>query len=124
MSQWPDSRITELFAIELPLLQAPMAGASGSQMAIAVAQAGGLGALPCAMLTPEKIEQEVATFRQQTGNAPLNLNFSAINLLPTMPSAPNAGSSRSSPITRNWVPISMRRHRSLTARPSTATAAH
>ncbi|WP_046269628.1 NAD(P)H-dependent flavin oxidoreductase [Pseudomonas syringae] len=75
MSQWPDSRITELFAIELPLLQAPMAGASGSQMAIAVAQAGGLGALPCAMLTPEKIDQEVATFRQQTGNAALNLNF-------------------------------------------------
>ncbi|RMU65562.1 2-nitropropane dioxygenase, NPD [Pseudomonas syringae pv. syringae] len=54
MSQWPDSRIIELFAIELPLLQAPMAGASGSQMAIAVAQAGGLGALPCAMLPLRK----------------------------------------------------------------------
>lgn len=57
MSQWPDSRITELFAVELPLLQAPMAGASGSHMAIAVAGLAA-GALPCAMLSPEKIDQK------------------------------------------------------------------
>ncbi|KPX88563.1 2-nitropropane dioxygenase family oxidoreductase [Pseudomonas meliae] len=75
MSQWPDTRIIDLLTIELPVLQAPMAGATGSQMAIAVAKAGGLASLPCAMLTPEQIEQEVTTFRQHTGNLPLNLNF-------------------------------------------------
>lgn len=42
MSQWPDTRIIDLLTTELPVLQAPMAGATGSQMAIAVAKAGGL----------------------------------------------------------------------------------
>ncbi|MEQ9245960.1 MAG: nitronate monooxygenase, partial [Nitratireductor sp.] len=50
-----DTRITELFGIELPILLAPMAGSAGSELAIAVCEAGGLGALPCALLTPEKI---------------------------------------------------------------------
>ncbi|HMT16309.1 MAG TPA: 2-nitropropane dioxygenase, partial [Ottowia sp.] len=36
-----------------PLLQAPMAGAQDSAMALAVSGAGGLGALPCAMLAPD-----------------------------------------------------------------------
>ncbi|MCF5825018.1 NAD(P)H-dependent flavin oxidoreductase, partial [Pseudomonas syringae] len=75
MSRWPDTRILELFNIELPILQAPMAGTTGSAMAIAVARAGGLAALPCAMLTPDQIHEEVATFRQHSHNAPLNLNF-------------------------------------------------
>ncbi|MGN2430302.1 NAD(P)H-dependent flavin oxidoreductase [Pseudomonas syringae] len=75
MSRWPDTRILELFNIELPILQAPMAGATGSAMAIAVARAGGLAALPCAMLTPDQIHEEVVTFRQHIHNAPLNLNF-------------------------------------------------
>ncbi|KPC23673.1 2-nitropropane dioxygenase [Pseudomonas syringae pv. cilantro] len=75
MNRWPDTRILELFNIALPILQAPMAGASGSAMAIAVANAGGLGSLPCAMLTPEQILEEVAIFRQHSSNAPLNLNF-------------------------------------------------
>ncbi|EGH63805.1 2-nitropropane dioxygenase family oxidoreductase, partial [Pseudomonas syringae pv. actinidiae str. M302091] len=75
MSQWPDTRILELFHIEVPVLQAPMAGASGSPMAIAVAKAGGLASLPCAMLTLDQITEEVAVFRQHAGSAPLNLNF-------------------------------------------------
>ncbi|SDW63097.1 nitronate monooxygenase [Pseudomonas syringae] len=75
MNRWPDTRILELFNIALPILQAPMAGATGSSMAIAVAKAGGLGSLPCAMLTPEQILEEVAIFRQHSSDAPLNLNF-------------------------------------------------
>ncbi len=47
MNTWPDSRLLDLFGIALPLLQAPMAGPGLHAMAIAVAQAGGLGALPC-----------------------------------------------------------------------------
>lgn len=74
MSQWPDPRILDLLGIELPIIQAPMAGATGSAMAIAVSNAGGLGSLPCAMLTPEQISQEIATF-SQASRGPLNLNF-------------------------------------------------
>ncbi|WP_397448082.1 NAD(P)H-dependent flavin oxidoreductase [Pseudomonas sp. NA-150] len=74
MSTWPDRRILDLFNIALPILQSPMAGASGSAMAIAVAKAGGLASLPCAMLSLEQIRAEVALIRQQS-KAPLNLNF-------------------------------------------------
>ena len=52
--------LQQLLGIDLPLLQAPMAGVQGSALAIAVCEAGGLGALPCAMLTPDTIRAEVA----------------------------------------------------------------
>lgn len=74
MSTWPDRRILDLLGIEVPILQAPMAGASGSAMAIAVGNAGGLGALPCAMLTTEQVRGEIETFRAAC-QGPLNLNF-------------------------------------------------
>ena len=46
MSVWPDRRILDLFRIDLPIIQAPMAGASKPEMAIAVSEAGGLGSPP------------------------------------------------------------------------------
>lgn len=75
MSHWPDRRILDLLGIELPILQAPMAGATGSGMAIAVGLAGGLGALPCAMLTGDQVRAEIAAFRAGCPGRPLNLNF-------------------------------------------------
>ncbi len=69
-----DRRILDLFGIEHPIIQAPMAGAQGSAMAIAVSNAGGLGALPCALLSHEQIRREVQTIREQTDKA-FNLNF-------------------------------------------------
>ena len=66
--------LATLLGTELPLLQAPMAGVQGSRLAIAVNQAGGLGALPCAMLSAEAIRAEVAAIRAQ-GAHPFNLNF-------------------------------------------------
>ncbi len=74
MSNWPDRRILDLLGIELPILQAPMAGASGSAMAIAVASAGGLGALPCAMLSGEQLRGEIEAFRAACPGLPRNLN--------------------------------------------------
>ncbi len=53
-----------------------MAGVQGSALAIAVCQGGGLGALPCAMLSGEEIREEVARIRAQT-DRPFNLNFFA-----------------------------------------------
>ncbi|HCV37642.1 MAG TPA: 2-nitropropane dioxygenase [Pseudomonas sp.] len=75
MSNWPDRRILDLLGIGLPILQAPMAGATSSAMAIAVARAGGLGALPCAMLTGEQVRSEIEAFRTACPGQPLNLNF-------------------------------------------------
>ena len=61
---------------ELPIVQAPLAGAQDAELAIAVAQAGGLGSLPCAMLSVEQIRAQVAVFRAAL-TAPINLNFFA-----------------------------------------------
>jgi nitronate monooxygenase len=71
---WPDRRLIDLFHIELPIILAPMANFAGLEMAIAVAEAGGLGSLPCAALDPGLIGAEVAVFRSRT-RKPLNLNF-------------------------------------------------
>jgi nitronate monooxygenase len=68
------TRLTELLGIELPIVQAPMAGASGSELAIAVARGGGLGSLPCATLDGDQIRSEVGRIRS-AGPAPFNLNF-------------------------------------------------
>ena len=66
--------LTQLLGISVPILQAPMAGVQGSALAIAVSNAGGLGALPCAMLGPDALRKELATIRAQT-DRPFNVNF-------------------------------------------------
>src|SRR6516164_8638159 len=50
---WPDRRLLELFNIELPIVQAPVAGAMDWELAVAAAEAGALASLPCAMLNPD-----------------------------------------------------------------------
>jgi nitronate monooxygenase len=71
---WPNRRLIELFKIEHPILLAPMAGAMDFELAAAVAEGGGLGALPCAMLTPDGLRDAVGKFRART-RKPVNLNF-------------------------------------------------
>lgn len=66
--------VQELLGIELSLIQAPMAGVQGSAMAIAVSSAGGLGSLPCAMLTPDILRAELAAIRAAS-TKPFNVNF-------------------------------------------------
>lgn len=63
-----------LFDLPLPLLQAPMAGVQGSALAVAVCNAGGLGALPAATLGAQALADEIAAIRAQT-DAPFNINF-------------------------------------------------
>lgn len=60
--------------LNLPILQAPMAGSQGSELAIAVSDAGGLGALPCAMLSVEQVVDELSLIREKNGRA-VNVNF-------------------------------------------------
>src|SRR5262245_56471155 len=73
-TMWPDRRAMDLFRIEHPIVLAPMAGAMDVELAVAVAQGGGLGSLPCAMLTPERLREQVAQFRART-REPVNVNF-------------------------------------------------
>ena len=71
---WPDRRALDLFKIDLPIIQAPMAGSSDADLAIAVAEAGGLGSLPCAMLSVDQTRAAYQIIRQRTARA-VNLNF-------------------------------------------------
>lgn len=71
---WPERRILDLFHIDLPILQAPMAGPCFADMAIAVAEAGGLGSLPTATFTADQVRAELQKIRQGT-KRPINLNF-------------------------------------------------
>ena len=72
---WPDRRLIDLFGIEHPIVLAPMAGAMDVELAIAVAQAGGFGSLPSALLDAEKLRAQVAQFQAAAPGKPLNLNF-------------------------------------------------
>ena len=65
--------LCELLGITLPLIQAPMAGAQGSALTLAVSSVGALGSLPCAMLTPAQIVAELQ--RLQEAKRPDNLTF-------------------------------------------------
>jgi nitronate monooxygenase len=64
----------ELLGIELPIIQAPMAGAQGSALAAAVSEAGGLGSLPAALLDADGMRRELAAVRARTAK-PCNVNF-------------------------------------------------
>lgn len=69
-----DRRIQSLFGIDVPIIQAPMAGAQGSAMAVAVCEAGGLGSLPAALLSVDMLRTELGVIRQRTSK-PVNVNF-------------------------------------------------
>lgn len=71
---WPDRRLIDLFKTAHPIVQAPMAGVMDAELVIAAGEGGALGSLPCAMLSPEKIREQVAIIRQRV-SLPLNLNF-------------------------------------------------
>src|SRR5215471_2421481 len=71
---WSDRRLLDLFRIELPIVQAPVAGAMDWELAAAAAEAGALGSLPCAMLNAEQVREQMGRIRNRT-KKPINLNF-------------------------------------------------
>ncbi|NPU13726.1 nitronate monooxygenase [Bradyrhizobium sp. 83002] len=71
---WPDRRFLDLVKTEHPIVLAPMAGVMDADLVIAVAQGGGLGSLPCAMLSADKAREQVNIIRQRV-SAPINVNF-------------------------------------------------
>lgn len=74
MKSWPDRRILDLFGIEVPIIQAPMAGPGTPELAMAVSDAGGLGSLPCAQLSVEQLRASLGLIGPRRAR-PLNLNF-------------------------------------------------
>ncbi len=66
--------LQQLLGVELRIVQAPMAGVQGSALAVAVSNAGGLGSLPCAMLSLDSMHAELAAMKAQT-DKPFNVNF-------------------------------------------------
>ncbi|WP_404334620.1 NAD(P)H-dependent flavin oxidoreductase [Sphingomonas sp. MMS12-HWE2-04] len=60
--------------MRLPIVQAPMAGAGGVALAAGAMRGGALGSLPCAMLTADRIIEQVAGLRRAAAG-PVNLNF-------------------------------------------------
>lgn len=73
VTMW-STEITRTFGLELPIFQAPMAGVTNAELAAAVSEAGGLGALGCALMSPEQVRGEVAKVRLRTPK-PLHVNF-------------------------------------------------
>ena len=64
---WPQTRLTELLGIRYPIVQAPMAGGPNTvELAAAVSEAGGLGSLAGAMLSPDELREEIRATRQRT----------------------------------------------------------
>jgi nitronate monooxygenase len=66
--------LLRILGTELPVIQAPMAGVQLGALAVAVSNSGGLGSLPCAMLTVEAMRKELTAIRAGT-NKPYNVNF-------------------------------------------------
>lgn len=71
---WPDRRLLDLFKIDVPIVQAPMAGVQDADVMIGAAEGGALASLPCAMLTVEKAREQINIVRQRV-SAPVNMNF-------------------------------------------------
>ena len=67
-------QLQDLLGIELPLIQAPMAGVQLHGLAAAVSNAGALGSLPCAMLDAAGLRKELQALSEKT-HKPYNLNF-------------------------------------------------
>lgn len=78
---WPDRRFLNLSGAQVPIVQAPMAGAGGVDLAVGAVQGGAVGSLPCALLTPEQVVAQAAEVRARA-DGPLNLNFFCHELAP------------------------------------------
>ena len=77
------NRITELLGARYPIIQAPMAGFTTPKLVAAVSEAGGLGSLGAAMLSPDQIRETVAEIRALT-DEPFGINLFAPQPAPVL----------------------------------------
>ena len=93
--------LQQLFGIEMPIIQAPMAGVQGSALAIAVSNAGALGSLPCALLSLDGAREEIAAIKARTVR-PFNVNFFCHTAPPVDPDREAAWRAALSPYYREF----------------------
>lgn len=63
---WPTTKITQLCNIRYPIIQGPMAGATTPKLVAAVSNAGGLGSLGTALMTPTQMREAIREIRALT----------------------------------------------------------
>ena len=68
------NRITRLFGVEFPIIQAGMIWASGWRLASAVSNAGGLGIIGSGSMHPDVLEEHIRKCKQATGR-PFGVNL-------------------------------------------------
>lgn len=68
------NRVTSLFGIKYPIIQAGMVWCSGWKLASAVSNAGGLGLLGAGSMHPETLREHIRKCREATGN-PFGVNI-------------------------------------------------
>jgi nitronate monooxygenase len=71
---WPNNALTDRLGIELPIIQAPMAGAATPALAAAVSNAGALGSLGFGTSSIAAIGEQIGAFANRSNRA-LNWNF-------------------------------------------------
>src|SRR5437773_12025455 len=74
MQHWSNRRLLELLKLEIPIVQAPMAGSDSVALARSVSSAGALGSLACALLSPDAVREAMRALRHEMAR-PFNLNF-------------------------------------------------
>eukprot|EP00759_Apiculatamorpha_spiralis_P027538 PhF_6_TR30367/c0_g1_i4/m.44482/K00459/ncd2, npd; nitronate monooxygenase len=62
-------------SVRHPIMQAPMAGAGGVDMALAALKAGCLGSLPAAFITPSLLEESLMKIKKDFPELNVNVNF-------------------------------------------------
>jgi enoyl-[acyl-carrier protein] reductase II len=67
-------RVTRLFGIRYPIVQAGMVWTAGAELAVAVSQAGALGMIGAGSMKPELLREQIRKARAQTDN-PVAVNI-------------------------------------------------
>jgi nitronate monooxygenase len=74
---WPRTRVAELLGVRYPIVQAPMAGGFVTpELVAAVSNAGALGSIAGAMLTPDALREQIRSVRALT-ERPFGVNIFA-----------------------------------------------
>lgn len=96
---WQRTAFTRLVGVDLPIVQAPMAGGwTPPRMVAEVSAAGGLGSLAGAMLSPDQLRAQIREIRSRT-EKPF-----AVNLFAPLPAPSDRGLARWAELTGVPVP--------------------
>jgi len=77
---WPsplETRVSRLFGIRYPIIQAGMVWTAGSKLAVAVSEAGGLGLIGAGSMKPDLLREQIRKSRKRT-DRPFGVNIPLI----------------------------------------------